>query len=263
MRRLALIALFAAACGPSAATASGQSLSLSFHKGDVYRYSFQLAVNAVYNGVPDTLNETAKLIYTVMSVDAAGTADLSLETSDVAITSSVDQMTTPMSGLPTTTIDLTVAADGRVLSEDPNGNPAGGGITWGVLPVGVAKPGDTWVKEYDMTSAGAVGTNHFATTSRYLRNESFQGANAAVVETAVTNSSDLVSRAATPGGSTASGKATSKAVLTTWIDRDAHRILKSHMTATFDESGTFDAPSQPPPTVFSIKGDQTGDMLPA
>jgi hypothetical protein len=47
-----------------------------------------------------------------------------------------------------------------------------------------------------------------------------------------------------------------------WIDRDAHRVIKSHVTATFDQTGTFDAPSLSPPTVVSIKGDETTDLLP-
>jgi hypothetical protein len=262
VRRLALVALFVAACGPTPTSAPGQSLSLAFHQGDVYRYSFQLTAHETLNGVADTLNETAHLTYTVRLVDAAGSADISLDTSNVVITSTVDQLTAPMSSLPNTTIDLKVAADGRVLSENVNGNPAGGGINWGVLPGGAVKPGDTWAKDYDMTVVGSIGTNRLTARSKYLRDESFQGANAAVVETTIAQTSDVYSGPSTASDTRVTAKGTSKSIVTSWIDREAHRVIKSHVTATFDQTGTFDAPSLPPPTVVSIKGDETTDLLP-
>lgn len=262
MRYLALAVFFLAACGPTSAAAPGKSLYLAFHKGDVYSYSYKLTANETLDGAQVTLNETAGLTYTVRSVDGAGTADLSLDPSSVVITSTEGQVTTPMNAPSNATMDLSVATDGRVLTENLNGNGTGGSINWGVLPGSAVKPGATWSADYDMTVAGSVGTNHFTTVSRYLRNESFQGANAAVVETTMTNASDIVGTA-TPGGTTASAKGTSRAIITTWIDLHAHRVLKSHSTATFDQTATFDAPSMPPPTVVSIKGDETSDMLPA
>ena len=263
MRHLALAVFLVAACSPTHTSAPEPSLYLAYHERDVYSYSFKKTTHAMFNGLSDTLSETAHLNYTVRSVDAAGNADLSLDTSTVVITSTIDQFTAPMSSLPNNPIDLMVAADGRILSENVNGNPSGAGITWVVLTGGAVKPGEAWSKDYSMTLVGSVGTNHFTTTSRYLRNESFQGADAAVVETTMTNTSDLFSAASTPGGSTVSGKGTSNAVATTWIDRYAHRILKSHVTATFDQSESIDDPSMPLPTVVSLKGDEIADLLPA
>lgn len=262
MRHLALAALLVAACGPTSAQAPGQSLSLAFHKGDVYRYSFQLTAHETLDGSPITLNETAHLAYTVNSVDAAGKADISLDPSGVVITKTEGGITSPFSTSLNSTIDLQVASDGSVASVSLKGEPAGGILNWGVLPSGAVKPGGTWSKDYETSLAGAVGTNHFTTRSRYLRNESFQGANAAVVETTITNTSDLISGASTPDATTASAKGTSTAAITTWIDRDAHRILKSHVTSSFDQTATFDSPSLPPPTVVALNGDETADLLP-
>jgi hypothetical protein len=265
VRRLALIALLAAACSPARTSAPADSLTLAFHKGDTYSYSFQLTAHETLDKVADTLEETAHLTYTVRSVDSGGTADISLATTDVVITSTVDQVTAPMGAPSNTTIEMKVAADGRVLSEALSGygSGTGGSINWGVLAGRAVKPGDTWSKDYDTALSGAMGSNHFVTTSRYLRDETFQGARAAVIETTIINTANVTTVAATPGDVTAAGKGTTNGIVTTWVDRDGHRILKSHLTATYDETATFDAPSMPPPTVVSIKGNETSDMLPA
>jgi hypothetical protein len=262
VRHLALAALLAAACGPTPAAAPGQLLSLAFHKGDVYSYSFSLTAQEMLDGFPVTLNETAHLTYTVTLVDAAGKADITVEPSSVVVTKTEDHVTSPISTSPNSTIDLQVASDGRVLSENVNLGPAVGPINWGVLPGGAVKPGDTWAKNYEMTLVGSVGTNRFTTTSKYLRDESLQGSNAAVVETTITLTSDLSSGPSTTSDTRVTSKGTTTAIVTTWIDRDAHRILKSHVTATFDQSGTYDSPPLAP-TVVSLSGDETADLLPA
>ncbi len=259
MRCLILAALVATACGST--STGGPPLALAFHKGDVYSYSFQLTANETINLVADVLSETAHMTYTVNSVDAAGMADISLDLTNVVITSTVSGFTAPMSSLPNTTIDLKVAADGRVLSENRNGNPAGGGIIWGVVPGRAVKPGDEWFMEYDSTEVGSSGTIHMTTRSKYLRDDSVQGANAAVVDTTMDQTSNVSEGPAAAGGTTASGAGTSTSIITTWIDRDAHRILKSHLTSKFTETATFDAPPATP-TVESITGDETVDLLP-
>jgi hypothetical protein len=262
VRRLALVALFAAACGPTPAPVPGQSLALAYHKGDVYNYSFELTAHETIDTVQETLHETAHLTYTVRSVDAGENAELSLDLSNVVITATVDQITVPMSSSPNPTIDLKVAADGRILSQNVNGSGFGGVTIWAVLPGRAVKPGDRWSKDYDTNAAGYSGNSHLTTTSKYLRDESFQGANAAVVESTIGMTSHYSSGPSAAGGSQATVKVTSMSIVTTWIDRDAHRILKSHVTATFDQKATFDAASAPPPTATSIMGDETADMLP-
>lgn len=229
----------------------------------MYRYSFELTANETLDQVPDILKETALLTYTVRSVDAVGIGDISLDPSSVVITSTVDQLTMPVSSAPSSTIDLKVAADGRVLSESVHGDPAGGSINWGVLPDRAVMPGDRWSKDYDISLEGSVGRNHLVTRSRYLRDESFHGAKAAVVETTIAQTSNVHSGPTAAGDTRVTSKGTSMSIITTWIDRDAHRVLKSHVTATFDQTATFDAPSLPPPTVVSITGSETADLLPA
>jgi hypothetical protein len=262
VRRLVLFVFLAAACGPTAIGAPGQSLSLDYRKGDVYSYSFQTTVRESFDGgAQETLNETAHQTYTVMSVDSGGTADLRLVVSNFDFTSTPDQITVPQGISPNPTIDMRVAADGRVLTQDL-GITTGGGISWGVLPGTAVKPGDTWSKDYDTTVTGYAGNNHLITKSKYLRDELFQGAQAAVIETTIAMTSRF-SAGPSPGSDTkVTAEGTSTSTVTTWIDRDAHRILKSHTSATFDQTGTYDSPSLPPPTVVSLKGDSTTDLLP-
>jgi hypothetical protein len=196
-----------------------------------------------------------------MSVDTGGTADLRLALSSFDFTSTPDQITLPTGISPNPTIDMRVGADGRVLTQDL-GITTGGGISWGVLPGTAVKPGDTWSKDYDTTVTGYAGNNHLMTTSRYLRDESFQGAHAAVVETTMVMTSKLTSGPSAASETKVTAEGTSTWIVTTWIDLVARRVLKSHTSATFDQTGTFDAPSMPPPTVVSVKGDSTTDLLP-
>ena len=189
-------------------------------------------------------------------------ADISLDLTNLVITSTVSGLTVPMKSSPNTTIDLKVAADGRVLSENRNGNPADIGVIWGVLPGRAVKPGDEWSKEYDSTEVGIPGIYHITTRSKYVGADSVQGANAAVVETTMDQTSNVSEGPATAGDTTATSIGTSMSVITTWIDRDAHRILKSHLTSKFTEKVTFDTTSATP-TVASITGDETIDLLPA
>lgn len=263
MRRLVVVALvFMVAC--NSAPSSAHTLLLTYHKGDVYRFSYQSTSHEIFGAFQETLNETAQQAYTVISVDSSGNADMSVESSNVVSTATAGQLTLPM-GSSNSTFKLRVAADGGLLSQDLNGSSFGG-ATWAVLPDGSVKPGDSWSKAYDTVSAGYSGSSRLATTSKYLRDESFQGSHAAVVETPIALAEDVTgapSSLPTPnaadGSQTATFKGTAKALVTTWIDRDAHRILKSHVTATFGLTVTFDAASGP----TEIKGDVTTDLLPA
>ena len=262
MRRLALAVFLLAACGPTPAATPGHSLDLAFHKGDVYSYSFHATLRESFDGgTQETLNETAHETYTVMSVDTGGTADLRLAVSSFDFTSTPDQITVPPGVSPNPTIDMRVGADGRVLTQDL-GITTGGGISWGVLPGTAVKPGDTWSKDYDTTVTGYAGNNHLITSSRYLRDESFEGAHAAVVETRIGMTSKFTGGPAAANDTKVTTEGTSTWTVTTWIDLDAHRILKSHTSGSFDQTGTFDAPSMPPPTVISLKGDSNTDLLP-
>jgi hypothetical protein len=253
---------FLAACGPTPAATPGQSLYLAFHKGDVYSYSFQATLHESFDGgTQETLNETAHQTYTVMSVDTGGAADLRLVVSSFDFTSAPEQITLPTGISPNPTIDMRVGADGRVLTQDL-GITTGGGISWGVLPGTAVKPGDTWSNDYDTAVTGYAGNNHLTTTSRYLRDESVQGAHAAVVETRTVMTSKLTGGPSAASDTKVTTEGSSTWIVTTWIDLVAHRVMKSHTSGTFDQTGTFDSPSMPPPTVVSLKGDSTTDLLP-
>jgi hypothetical protein len=250
MRRLALVALFATACGSTAA--SGPALALVFHTGDVYRYSYESTGHlAIDPSPPDTVRKSANLTYTVKSVDSRGNADLSLETSNAVVTATDGPVTPPVGTSLNGTSELKVSSGGRLLSVPISGTAFGGGTPWAVLPGRAVKPGDTWTDDFDVSSPGSSITIHYKTKSKYLRDESFQRSNAAVIESTFTTTA-VVSSAS----STAQQTGTSTA--TTWIDRAAGRILESHVASSYVATFADSSGSTPPTTV---RGDESSDLL--
>ena len=250
MKRLILVVLFAFACG--AVPAQAQTLSLGYHSGDTFKYSFQsttkqtLATSGMT--VPADIEMSATETVKVKSVDSSGTADLAITLGNYNVKSSTAGVTNTTTGIPDTTLDVTVAADGRVLSMDghqfASADPflvfsglGGGFFVSAVLPSSAVRPGDTWSKSYDQANPGGTGTVHMTSQSKYLRNESIQGVNAAVVETTSIGSMDMTlgapatgAAASAPGGLSIKGTVTSD--VTTWIDPSTHRLLKTHSTET-------------------------------
>ncbi len=285
MKRFALVALFALACG--ALPAHAQALSLSYHTGDTYRYSFHSAtkqtITAAGMTLPADIDITAAEVIKVKSVDSAGVSDLTLTLSQVVMKSSTGGVAGTGGGIPDITMDVKVAADGRVVSVGGNAvaasNPflalsgtGGGFFITAVLPRGAVKPGDTWSNDYSQANPGGTGSGAVQITSRskYLRDESLNGVNAAVVETTSNASFDF--NLITPPAGTATGavagismKGSVTSDVTTWVDPSGHRVLKSHMTQSND--GTLDLGSS---AMFSglagpmtIKGTGTTDLTPA
>jgi hypothetical protein len=186
-------------------------------------------------------------------------------------------------------MDVKVAADGRILSMDGNkyagSNPflafsGGGFFVTAVLPSNAVKPGDIWSKDYSQANPDGAGSIQITSQSKYLRDETLQGMNAAVVETASKGSinisldtSKLGSGHATTspiGGATFTGMTitgTISADVTTWIDLADHRILKTHATATDDGTMTFNVTGGNQIPILSgpitIKGTGTTDLSPA
>jgi hypothetical protein len=136
----------------------------------------------------------------------------------------------------------------------------GGGFISAVLPNAAVKPGDTWSKDFDQANPLGTGTIHVTTTSKYLRDESLQGVNAAVVETTSIGSVDIsidmskaiagqsVSPATTiPPGmfQSLSIKGTMTSETITWVDPSGHRVLKTHSAGASSATMTFAGTSGP------------------
>ncbi|MFI5061785.1 MAG: hypothetical protein ACHP7F_10075 [Actinomycetales bacterium] len=285
MKRLALVALFAFACG--AVPAQAQTLSLGYHSGDTYKYSFHSTTKQTLGAsgmtVPSEIDTSATETVKVKSVDSSGTADLAITVGNFNLKSTTGGVTNTTTGIADTTLDVSVAADGRVLSMNgqqfAGANPflifsglGGGFFVSAVLPSSAVKPGDTWSKSYDQANPGGTGTVHLTTQSKYLRNETIQGVNAAVVET-ISNGSLDMTLGAPAAGAAASGfggvsiKSTLTSDVTTWIDPNTHRLLKTHSTETNDGTVNLDAsassglPGLTGP--ITIKGTGTTDLNPA
>jgi hypothetical protein len=234
MRRLATIALATVACGTIAAHA--QSLAFAYSKGATYHYTFHetvdLSVDTVFGTQPMKYDIKAKQAVTVNSVDSAGIADLGVTLTDVSLTSTANNDTTTATQSTLPTIDIKLAKDGTVVSSnaatvltDNKFSVAGGGsMESAVLPDKAVKPGDTWSKSYDEPSPYGGGTIRVTANSKYLRDETFHGVQAAVVETTTAANIDVTDDS---GNSALTIKGTATSDVTTWIDPTAHRLLKT------------------------------------
>jgi hypothetical protein len=301
MRRLALVALFVVACG--ATPAHAQALALGYHKGDVHKFSFHSTATEKINtgaiAVPVDVEFSALETVTVQSVDSNNVADLSITLSNVAIKTKSNGTTNTTTGPTMPAMDLKIGADGRLISINGmsyasafsfGGMGIGaGGLVSAVLPDTPVKPGDTWSKDYDQTNPLGSGSVNVTTKSKYLRDESLRGVNAAVVETTSTGAIDitidpvkLIPKVASPGSpppdytlppAAAGGlsritiKGTTDTDVTTWIDPNGRLILKSHMTGKTTANVTLvmapgsTLPIMPGP--MSVTGSETVDLLPA
>jgi hypothetical protein len=295
MRRLALAALLVVACGT--ATIQPQTLSLGYKKGDTYKYTFHAVTKQTMGmsgmTIPVDVDMTANESIVVNSVDPSGTADLAITLSNMSIKTSAGGTTNTTTGTPDTTVDVKVASDGRITSL--NGTTVGGGNPFtaftgmggffmsAVLPPNPVKVGDTWTKDYDQTNPDGSGAVHVTSKSKYLRDETVNGTKSAVVETTSSSTIDMtidMSKAAggqsntglLPGGGQLQSiaiKGTVTSDVTSWIDPNGHRIVKSHQTGTDDANMTINLSASAAQSIpgltgpISIKGDQTADLKPA
>lgn len=296
MRRLALVALVAFACGPSAAHA--QTLVLAYKSGDTYKYALSSTLSETIDvggvTIPLKIEMNGGESVTVKSVDPDGAANVSIDLTNLVVKTTTGQTTNTTTGTATPTISMKVGADGRISSVNGTtlgGNPftlfsGGGGFISAVLPDKAVSVGDTWSKDYDQANPMGTGTIHLTSKSKYLRDESLKGVNAAVVETTSNGLLDITvdmskAMAGAPASSssvippgmlqTLSIKGTVTADTTTWVDPAGHRVLKSHKTGnlnlTMNFGGTSSGPAAPAvPGLtgpISIKGDETTDQTPA
>jgi hypothetical protein len=293
MKGLALIALFAIACGATAAHA--QTLSLGYKTGAMYKYSLHSTSDSTLDeagtAVPLKFDITASELVEVTSVDSDGVATLEIGLDNITMKSAIYTTTTTTTSAPSQTIAMRVGKDGRIVSVNGtslSGNPllslsptGGVSFTSAVLPDNAVKPGDTWTKNYDQANTMGTGSVHVATNSNYLRDELLQGIKAAVVQTTSTVTFDItmdLSKLVTGTGTqpptlpqsmlqglTIKGTATSDT--TSWIDPSGRRMLKTHMSGTTDAALTFLTAAGGPvtgmPGSFKVTGKETTDLTPA
>lgn len=295
MKRVALLALFlVAACGTFGAQA--QSISLAYKAGETFNYGFHLVMKytiaASGMSIPLDMDLGAKETVSVKAVDSSGTADLSIDISNISVKTSMNGTTNTTTTKTGGTLEMKVAKDGRVLSG--NGDAFGsstalpgmtgtqGGVVSAILPDHPVKPGDTWTKTYDEPNPLGTGAIQATSNNTYLRDESVGSVKTAVVESKVTTSLDMTldlssmfgemptppSTGAAPGAKTLSIKGTSKSDTTTWIDTSARDIVKTHSSGSVDATLTVNVPASSAATPglsgpITFTGTQTLDLTPA
>jgi hypothetical protein len=285
MRWLALMAVLAvAACGSIGAQA--HTLSLGFKAGDAYKYKLHLTSKQTASmtgmSIPITLDIAASESVKVKSVDSSGVADLTLTLSGYTMKETTGGVTNTTTGIPDESLDIEVRADGTLVSingVNVSGRNmlsalpciSGGFFVAAVLPDHAVKAGDTWSKTYDQSFMDTTGKLHVVSNSKYLRDETVNGVNAAVVETKSTGSIDMTpaTGAANSPVSAFSVKGTFTTDVTTWVDTSGHRVVKSH--ATGHDDVTIDLPTMSTTASASpmmqgpitTTGDSTTDLNPA
>jgi len=287
VRRLIAVAVLLVGCGILPAHA--QTISLAFKQGEQFKYTlhFTGTFSAQVGNVSQDVKIDAKARETVSitTVESDGTADMTLTLSVLTITitgKSADGSTTTSTTSQTSAIppqQLKVAPDGRILSingesissASPFGVLAGSYLVYAVLPDTAVKPGDKWSKSYDQAQLGGSSSVHVMTNSTYLRDESFHGVNAAVIETK--SAADFTmnlfppqsSPPSTPNGARAGPtpggfgamQGSVESDTTSWLDPGARRVLKSSMKAMLKANITeFE-------NQVTVTGTQSVDLEPA
>jgi hypothetical protein len=297
MKRLAAALFLAvAACGTFGAQA--HNVSLAYKAGDTFKYKLHATVDYTVGlqamSVPLKLDITADETATVKSVDASGTADVSLALSNMSLKTTVGGTTNTTTTSKTTNVELQIGSDGRIVSVNGNALGSGGvpglspgGLISAILPDRAVKPGDTWTKSFDQANPKGTGTVHVTTKNKYDRDENVGSVSAAVIESNITSAINLTfdtsalagegGGVALPGGASGSTARSIKGVtvtgtttsdVTSWIDTAARRLLKSHSTGTLD--GTITVTMAPGATAtpgltgpITVKGTQSLDVDPA
>lgn len=278
MKRLACLAfVLVVGCG-SLGTSQPHTLSLAYKPGDAYKYRFHSTTKqtATMTGmaVPVNIDTTADESVTVKAVTASGDAQLAVTLSNLTVKTSMGGITNTTTGTPSTTVDIELAPDGRLVTVAGNQVAASSPLlaitslgasffVSAILPDHAVKPGDTWTKEYDQGAPGGkAGAVHITAKSSYLRDESVGGVSAAVVETKSTGNIDFdtTSTASKDGMPGISVKGTFSTDVTAWIDPSGHRIVKSHSTAT--DNATIALPPMPTSPV-AASPEPTTPALPA
>ena len=179
-------------------TAEAQPLALSFTQGEERTYDVHQTMDAnisspLFGDEPLSMDITQEVGWKVASVDEAGTATIEVTVSDMSGTLNG----TEVPSAPALPIEIRIAADGRVLSAGGVSLGAAESQGFGFPGMGQFTPilpdegdavsvGDTWDKEFSQDFPFGEGTIDFSATSTYVRNETVNGREAAVIETRMT-----------------------------------------------------------------------------
>lgn len=297
MRKLViLVALVSAACG-SIGLPQAHAITLAYKTNDTYSYHFHAVMNYTAGistmTIPVTADVSADEKMTVKSVDSTGTADLDVQLTNLTVKVAANG-TTNTTTKTTTSVEMKVASDGRVISVNgsaisgslsiPGIPGTQGGLLSAILPDKAVKPGDTWTKSFDVTPPTGTGSIHVASSNKYVKDEKAGGVTAALVQsnidTTINLNLDLGTPAPGQGGAAlfpsggVSGpqsftlKGTDASIVTSWVDTNARRIVKTHQTDTLDLTIQFTMPAGATPSPIlsgplTVKGTQTLDMTPA
>jgi hypothetical protein len=253
-------------------TAEAQPLALSFTQGQERTYDVHQTMDAnisspLFGDQPLSMDVSQVVGWKVVSVDDAGTATIEVTVSDMSGTLNG----TEAPSAPALPIEIRIAADGRVLSAGGLALGAAETQGFGFPGMGQLTPilpddgdavsvGDTWDKEFSQDFPFGDGTIDFSATSTYVRNETVNGREAAVIETQMTVPIDATLNLAelldalgpeVTGATGAAGLAQlgdgSIAYLgrgtftqTSFVDLDARELLKTQSHGRFDISMTFE-----------------------
>jgi hypothetical protein len=249
---------------------SSPSLALSFEQGQDESFRMHMTMRGTLGGnladlpadQPFEADMSMTMRWEVLDVDDEGAATIRMSVTDVAGTMNG----TLIPSTPATTVLMKIAPDGRLLEAggmDLSGLQIGGGATGmpglgqqvtPILPDHEVRPGDAWTKEFtqEMPFGGEEVT--IRTENRLLRYEDVDGARAAVIETHMAmpfdlsfDSADLGALEALAGGRGAgtipddvafSYEGDLESDMTSWVDMEAQRLLRSETSADFDMTMT-------------------------
>jgi hypothetical protein len=250
-------------------SAEAQPLALSFTQGEERTYDLDQTMDAnisspLFGDQPLSMDVSQVIGWKVVSVDDAGTATIEVTVSDMSGTING----TEVPSAPAPPIEIRIAADGRVLSA--GGLSLGGagqtfpgmGQLTPILPDegDAVSVGDTWDKEFSQDFPFGEGTIDFSASSTYVRNETVNGREAAVIETRMTVPIDATLELAElldalgPEITGATGGAGLEQLgdgsiayvgrgtfnQTSFVDLEARELLKTRGGGRFDISMTFE-----------------------
>jgi hypothetical protein len=253
-------------------TAEAQPLALSFMQGQERTYDVHQTMDAnisspLFGDEALSMDVSQVVGWKVVSVDDDGTATIEVTVRDMSGTVNG----TEVPSTPALPIEIRIASDGRVLSAGGLSLGAGQTQGFGFPGMGQLTPilpddgdavsvGDTWDKEFSQDFPFGEGTIDFSATSTYVRNETVNGRDAAVIETQMTVPIDATLDLAElldalgPEITGATGAAGLEQLgdgsiayvgggtftQTSFVDLDARELLKTQSRGRFDISMTVE-----------------------